>query len=303
MTPTAPHDVFNRRQVRKRRDRAAESYKGADFIKTRVLEDIEDRLLSTGRKFPLALSLGGYSDGARDRLAAHCETLIETDLSPARLTGAPLQLAADEEWLPFKENVFDLIVSPLSLHWVNDLPGSLIQINRCLKPDGFFIGVMPGGASFRELRQALLRAESEITGGAEMRVSPFADTLDMSGLLQRAGLALPVSDRDRLTVRYDTIFDILRDIQAAGETLAPSAPGRRPLSKRVLIRAGEIYAEEFADPDGRLRVTLDLVWMTGWAPHASQPKPLRPGSARASLAEAVGSKETSAGDKTGFLKS
>ena len=301
MIQNATNDVFNRLQIRTRRARASSSYHEVEFLKNRALEDIADRLASTTRKFSKVLVLGGYSPNTRQVLAPFCDTLIETDFAPSRLSGAPgLVAAADEEWLPFKDESFDLVVSPLALHWVNDLPGTLIQINRALKPDGFFVGAMAGGASFQELRQSLLRAEAEVTGGAEMRVSPFADAADLSGLLQRAGLALPVSDRDRMTIRYDSIFDIFRDLQAAGETHSPFVAGRRPLSRRVLMRAAEIYAEDYSDPDGRLRVTMDLVWMTGWAPHASQPKPKRPGSAKVSMAEALGVREQSAGEKTGL---
>ena len=211
MIQNATNDVFNRLQIRTRRARASSSYHEVEFLKNRALEDIADRLASTTRKFSKVLVLGGYSPNTRQVLAPFCDTLIETDFAPSRLSGAPgLVAAADEEWLPFKDESFDLVVSPLALHWVNDLPGTLIQINRALKPDGFFVGAMAGGASFQELRQSLLRAEAEVTGGAEMRVSPFADAADLSGLLQRAGLALPVSDRDRMTIRYDSIFDIFR---------------------------------------------------------------------------------------------
>ena len=302
MSP-APNEVFDRNQLRHRRNRAAETCDETDFLRNRILDDIEDRLLATQRKFPLALSLGSFSPKTRARLARFCTDLIESDLSERRLSGATGPgLATSEEWLPFRDNAFDLIVSPLSLHWVNDLPGALIQINRALRPDGFFIGVMPGGGTLRELRQSLLQAETELSGGAEMRVSPFADAFDMASLLQRAGFALPVSDRDRMTIRYSSMFELLKDLQAVGETHAPYLPGRKPLSRRTLMRAAEIYASEFADPDGRIRATLELIWITGWAPHASQPRPKRPGSARASLAQAVGAQERSAGEKTGFLK-
>ena len=290
-------EVFNRVQVRRRRERASAGYHQADFLKKRVLEDISDRLASTGRTFERALCLGGYSTQTKEILGPFCGDLIETDFAQGRVGEGGV--VADEEWLPFKDESFDLVVSPLALHWVNDLPGSLIQINRAMKPDGFFVGVLAGGASFTELRQSLLRAASELTGGAEMRVSPFADAADMSALLQRAGLALPVSDRDRLTIRYDTIFDVMRDLQALGETHAPAQGLGRPLRRDVLMRAAQIYASEFADADGRLRVTVDLIWVTGWAPHASQPKPKRPGSAKVSMAEAVGAKELPAGDKAG----
>ncbi|MAP94169.1 MAG: SAM-dependent methyltransferase [Ponticaulis sp.] len=300
MMSNTPQSVFNRQHVRSRRSRASSSYQQVEFIKSRVLEDIEDRILSTGRKFSRALCLGGYSEAVETMMAPYCETLITTDFSASRLQ-AGQSVAVDEEWLPFAEHSFDLIISPLALHWVNDLPGTLIQIRHCLKPDGFFIAAMPGGASLHELRQVMLQAETDIRGGADMRVSPFADALDMSGLLQRAGFTLPVSDRDRLTIRYDNIFKLFQDLQNAGETHAPDGQ-RNPLSQRILMRAAELYQSEFADADGRIRATLDLVWMTGWSPHDSQPKPKRPGSARASLAEALGTKERSAGETTGRLK-
>lgn len=292
--------VFNRNQLAHRRARATSSYKSVDFLKRRVAEDIADRISLTRRQFPMALELGAGLCDMREMLAPYVDTLVTSDASPALAAeqSAP-NLCLDEEWLPFKAESFDLIASGLSLHWVNDLPGTLIQIRRALRPDGYFVAAMPGGASLNELRQVLLQAETELTGGAEMRVSPFADALDISQLLQRAGFTLPVSDRDRLTLRYDNMFGLLNDLKASGETHAPFQAGRRPLSTRILVRAAELYQQMFADPDGRIRATLDIVWMTGWAPHPDQPKPRPRGSATVSLADAVGAKEHNAGEKAG----
>ena len=298
-TPANPL-VFNRKQLNRRRQRARASYESVDFLKKRVAEDIEDRISVTRRQFDLAVELGAGLSDLREVLAPHTGTMVLCDSSPALAsTLTPPALCVDEEWLPFKQESLDLIVSSLALHWVNDLPGTLIQIRRSLKPDGFFVGAMLGGASLMELRQALLQAETELTGGAEMRVSPFADALDMSQLLQRAGFTLPVSDRDRLTLRYDNIFALFRDLQASGETHAPFSLTRKPLTRRVLMRAADIYQEQFADPDGRIRATIDIVWMTGWAPHPDQPKAKRPGSATVRLADALGVEEQSTGEKAG----
>ena len=297
---TSPQIVFHRTALRRRKARAVVTRDSVSFLKERVLDDIADRLLATGRTFQTGLCLGALTTDSDPTLSGRIETLVETDLTNTAGRGH-LPVIADEEWLPFAEDSFDLVISPLALHWVNDLPGSLIQINKALKPDGYFVGAMLGGATLTELRQCLLQAEAELTGGAIMRVSPFADALDMSQLLQRAGFALPVSDRDRLTIRYDTLFGLLNDLKASGETHAPADPRKRGLSRRILLRAAELYAEQFADPDGRLRVTVDIIWMTGWRPHASQPKAKRPGSASVRLADALGVTEESAGEKTGVV--
>ncbi len=292
--------VFDRSRLAQRRRRARDSYQSVDFLKRRVAEDVADRILLTKRHFPVALETGAGFLNMRDDLAPFVDTHICMDLSPeiASFTAQPT-LASDEELLPFKEHSLDLIISALSLHWVNDLPGALIQARNALKPDGFFVAAMLGGNTLTELRQVLLQAESELTGGAEMRVSPFADALDLSQLLQRAGFALPVSDRDQLTLRYDSMFALLNDLKASGETHSPFTQGRRPLSRRILMRAAQLYAEQFSDPDGRIRASIDIMWVTGWAPHPDQPKPARRGSGTVSLAEAVGSVEQKTGDKAG----
>ncbi len=215
----------------------------------------------------------------------------------ARLAGLDV-IVADPEALPFAPARFDLVTSVLALHWVNDLPGALIQVRQVLKPDGLFLACLAGAGSLAELRTALIAAETEITGGAAPRVSPLPGLQDMAGLLQRAGLALPVADIDHLTVRYDDLFALFCDIRGAGESAALAAGGR-PLRRDVLSRAAEIYAERFSDPDGRVRASVEVVWLSGWAPHESQPQPKRPGSASARLADAVGAHERSAGEPAG----
>lgn len=257
------------------------------------------------RDFPLAVDLGAR-DGAFARAlaaspaAARIGTLIEADLSRRMLASRPgLFVQLDEEALPFAAESLDLVVSSLALHWTNDLPGALVQIRRALKPDGLFIASLLGGSTLTELRQALVAAEAEIAGGAGLRVSPFADAFDAAGLLQRAGFALPVSDVDRVAVRYDHPLKLLADLRAMGETNAMVERARQPLSRAVLARACAIYAERFAGPDGRIVASFDIVTMTGWAPHPDQQKPLKPGSAKMRLADALGAKERSAGEKAG----
>ena len=200
-------------------------------------------------------------------------------------------MVVDEEALPFSESAFDLVVSALALQFVNDLPGALIQIRRALAPDGLFIGCLIGGQSLHELRLAFAEAEESVMGGTSPRIAPFADLRDMGGLLQRAGFALPVTDSDTITVRYSSMFGLLRDLRAMGATNALIARDRRPLRRAVLMKAAEIYQSRFADADGRLRATFEFVWVSGWAPHESQQKPLQPGSAKARLADALKTEE------------
>lgn len=189
----------------------------------------------------------------------------------------------------------DLIVSLMSLHWANDLPGALSQIRRALKPDGLFVGTLLGAGTLKELRAVLTEAELEARGGAQARVSPFADGFDGAALLQRAGFALPVSDVDRLTVRYPDLFALVRDLRAMGETNV-LAGGGRPLTRGIVARAAQLYAERFGEPDGRIPATFEIVHLAGWAPHESQQKPLPRGSAKMRLADALGVKEQTGED-------
>ncbi len=291
---TAPPRLFDRALHRRRLGRAARSYGGADFLKRRAAEDIVQRLEAIQRQFPLAVDLGARNGAFAQALAASdasakVGTLIEADLSPAMLRGrAGARLVLDEERLPFADAALDLAVSSLALHWTNDLVGALIQLRRALKPDGLFIGAILGGATLTELRQALLQAESELAPGVGPRVSPFADAYDGAALLQRAGFALPVSDVDRVTVRYAHPLKLLADLRAMGETNVLVERPRAPLTRPILARTFEIYVQKFGQPDGRIPATFEIITLTGWAPHPDQQQPLKPGSAKVRLADALG---------------
>ena len=293
-------EIFDRRLIRQRRDQKAAGYAGFQFLKAEVAERIADRLLDINRRFPAALDLGCHT-GALGRLLAarpDVETLVSADLSPRMAARAPgLRVAADEELLPFAEESFHLVASALSLHWVNDLPGALVQINRTLKPDGLFLAAMLGGDTLTELRQAMMQAELAGEPGVAPRVSPFADIRDAGGLLQRAGFALPVADVERITVDYTDAFSLMRDMQGMAETNAVIERHKAPLKRRTLIAAMEAYHDLYARRDGRIPATFDIVFLTGWAPHESQQKPLAPGSATMRLAQVLGTEERSTGEK------
>lgn len=227
---------------------------------------------------------------ARPDLAARIGDMTDADVHGA--------VAIDLDAMPFAEATFDLVLSPLTLHWANDAPGVFIQLRRALKPDGLLIASVFGAETLRELRHALIEAELELRGGAALRVAPFADLQGLAGLLQRASFALPAADRDLVTVRYADPFRLLGDLREMGETSA-LAGDVQPLTRSVLLRALEIYRAQFADLDGRVRATFELLTATGWAPHESQQKALRPGSAKARLADALGVEEKPTGEKPG----
>jgi SAM-dependent methyltransferase len=285
--------VFDRSLVRRRVARALrEGY--ADFLLRRTVEDLEERLATVLRDFATALDVGTPTPAAAAFLQRSGRAQTVVRLAPTPEPGAVL---GDEERLPFAGERFDLAVSLLALHGVNDMPGALVQIRRTLKPDGLFVGCLLGGSTLTELRQSLVQAEGEIEGGASPRVAPFADVRDLGSLLQRAGFALPVTDAESLRVRYADPFALMRDLRAMGMTNALQDRRRAPLRRATLLRAAAIYAERFADPDGRVPATFEIVWLSGWAPHESQQKPLRPGSAKMRLAEALGVPEQGAGEK------
>ena len=292
-----PPRLFDRALHRKRLNRAAKGFAGADFLQRRAALDLIERLEGIMRDFPRAVDLSARRGAFREALAdspagVQVGSLIEADLSRAMLAGRDgPRLVLDEERLPFALGSLDLIVSTLGLHWTNDVVGALIQIRQALKPDGLFLGALLGGSTLTELRQAMTQAESEILGGAGSRVSPFADSRDAAGLLQRAGFALPVADVDRVTVSYEHPLKLLADLRQMGETNVLADRHPRALTRTLLARASEIYAERFSGPDGRVIATFEIVTLTGWAPHASQPQPLRPGSARMRLADALGTVE------------
>jgi SAM-dependent methyltransferase len=251
------------------------------------------------RPFSSALDVGSPTAAVAERLRSSGRARTVVRLAPGPEDPAELTVVGDEEALPFAGERFDLAVSLLALHAVNDLPGALIQIRRALKPDGLFLGCLLGGDTLTELRQAFAQGESEVEGGASPRIAPFADLRDLGNLLGRAGFALPVTDIDTVTVRYPDPFALMRDLRAMGLANPLHDRRRAPLRRETLMRAAGAYAERFADGDGRVRATFDLVWLSGWAPHESQQKPLRPGSARARLADALGAPERSAGEKAG----
>ena len=288
MAQATPPQIFDRRLLRSRLLRALR-FGPATFLLEQVALDMGERLGVIQRPFERALDLGSPTPEVAAMLAARKPQLLvrAAPVAQALGQGGWLGLVADEEALPFAPESFDLIVSGLALQHVNDLPGALTQIRRALRPDGLFMACIVGGQSLTELRAALAAAEEEILEGVSPRVAPFVDLRDLGGLLQRAGFALPVTDVDTVTVRYDHLFALAHDLRAMGATNALTLRDPRGLSRTVLLRAAEIYAERFSDADGRVRATFDLVWMSGWAPHESQQKPLAPGSAKVRLADAL----------------
>lgn len=290
----APHVLFDRKLLRQRQRRAGKA--GAEnFLLARTAEELLARLGTITRKFPRAALLATPdADGLRSQLLASGKAervdVLDIDDDAESITGA----AARD---------YDLVISLLAMQWLNDLPGVLAQIRRLLKPDGLLLAAMIGGDSLAELRGALASAESEIEGGISPRVSPFVEVRVLGGLLQRAGLALPVTDVDRFTVRYADALALMRDLRRMGATNILHERSRKPLKRATLFRAAEIYRERFADADGRVRATFEILWLSGWAPHESQQRPLRPGSAKARLADALRAVEIPAGEKTGRRKS
>ena len=305
LSPSAPTPVLIDRALLRVRRRRALRLGPAAFLIDRVAQDLADRLAAVLRAFPCGLDLGTPTDAVRRMLAGShkVEAVIVADALAAearsRAGAAALAVAADEEALPFRDGTLDLVVSGLALHLVNDLPGALVQIRRALKPDGLFMAALLGGDTLTELRSAFAAAEAEVEGGISPRVLPFADLRDLGALLQRAGFALPVTDVDRLTVRYASPLALMHELRRMGASNPLVDRSRRPLRRATLARMLEIYVERFADADGRIRATFEIVYLSGWAPHESQQKPLAPGSARTRLAEALGTQERSAGEKAG----
>ena len=304
--PDPRMEIFDRAAHRRRRDRAADGFAGFDFLVRRAAEDVAGRIDAANRDFGIAADLGCHRGALADAAAAQGMAarkigfLVSADMSVPMVSGAPgPRIAADEEALPFANSSLNLVTSILSLHAVNDLPGTLVQIRRALKPDGLFMAALFAGETLTELRQSLAAAEIEIEGGLSPRVAPFADLRDIGALLQRAGFALPVADMDRITVRYRDPLRLLADLRGMGETNVMTERRRAPLRRATLAKAIEIYRERFGLPDGRVPATFEIVVATGWAPHDSQQKPLRPGSAGTRLADALGTVEHRSGEKPG----
>jgi len=283
--------LFDRNLFRARLRRAGRAPdRSALFLQDAVIEDMIDRLALVNRTFKTAVDLSGWHanlcDGLRQRSIAQ-NTLR---LAPFMGFGSP-DAVIDDEILPLRHAGVDLIVSALNLQFANDLPGILAQARRALRPDGLFMAALVGGESLQELRICLAEAEAQTAGGLSPRVHPFAEIRDLGTLLQRAGFALPVTDRDRFTVRYPAMPDLIRDLRLMGAgNMLRDRDTRRP-PRALFSRAAALYAEKFADPDGKIRATFDIIWLSGWAPHESQQQPLKPGSAKARLAEALGTEE------------
>ena len=301
---TAPA-IFDTALLRQRRRRAlAEAARpGArdgGFLRDTAAQDVRERLDAVERTFETALDLSDDDGRAADLLAASPRVVAMTRLaSSTELAGQGKvpALVGSPEQLPAAEHSLNLVTSILSLHWVNDLPGALVQIRRALKPDGLFLGALIGGSTLHELRDVLSREEEEATGGASPRVAPFVDVRDLGSLLQRAGFALPVTDTDTYTVRYGNLFVLMADLRAMGATNMLVDRSRQPWTKTRAVRAAQIYAERYGDPDGRIRATFQVLSFSGWAPAQSQQKPLRPGSARMRLADALDTVENPSGEK------
>lgn len=299
-----PPHLFDRALVRRRRDRAARDFRAYDFLHARVADDLLDRVEAISRSFRTCLVLGGGGAvgralAARPAARAKIGALIEADLSPgmARLASGP-KAAMDEERLPVREGSVDLVLSCLSLHWTNDIVGALIQINLALEPDGFFAGAIFGGGTLAELRSALKVAETRAGREPAARISPFADAIDMAGLLARAGFTMPVGDVDRAVVRYADAFGLMADLRGMGETGALADRTRTPATRGLFLDAAAVYAE-LVHEDGRTPASFEIVHFAGWAPHPDQPRPKRPGSATHRLADALGVRERTAGEKAG----
>ncbi len=298
--------IFDPRLVRAHRDRAAAGLDRHDFLYREIADRLADRLLDVTRRFPLALDLGchagEFGQVAGDR--GGIEFLVHCDPSPAMahragsavhkdVAGSAVHkdyaagaaVAAEAAALPFAPGRFDLVVSNLSLHWVNDLPGALLQIRAALKPDGLFLAALPGGGTLGELRAVLTEAEVEITGGASPRIAPFIDPRDAGALLQRAGFGLPVVDTDTITVRYENAMRLMADLRGMGESNALAGMRRGFTRRDVLLRAAELYRSRYSGPDGRVTASFQIVYLTGWAPDPSQQVPLAPGSATARLGD------------------
>jgi NADH dehydrogenase [ubiquinone] 1 alpha subcomplex assembly factor 5 len=296
-------NLFDRRLLRRRRDRAAPGIAAHNFLFREAAERLADRLDDVSRRFPAALDLGCHAGELAGVLGKRggIERLIQSDLSLAMAGRAAarggLCLVADEEFLPFAPGTFDLVLSCLNLHWTNDLPGALLQIRRALKPDGLFLAVQFGLGTLSELRDCLLEAEAELSGGASLRVSPFADARDGAALLQRAGFALPVADVETLTVTYPDALALMHDLRGMGEANATLVRSKRFAGRDLFARAVALYAERHGDAQGRIAARFRLLFLTGWAPHESQQRPQLPGSAARPLAEALGTVERPAGDR------
>jgi SAM-dependent methyltransferase len=290
---TQSPQIFDRRLLCLRRARCFGDKSQADFLLEHVAREITDRLEATNRQFEnaIAYNAAGGALAAAIHASGKADHVVTADLCPSQApAGGDVAVVYDEEALPFGGAGIGLIVSALMMHWANDLPGALVQARRALRPDGLFLGALFGADTLHELRSAFLAADAELSGGAGPRIAPFADVRDLGSLMQRAGFALPVVDADRLTVRYNSAFDLMADLRAMAATNVMAARTRHT-GRQLFSRMAEIYHDTYAHADGRIPATFNIVYLSGWAPHDSQQQPLKPGSARQRLADALGTTE------------
>lgn len=290
--------IFDRGHIRRLQTRVAYKLANHNFLIDWNLKLLADRLGDIKRTYSRALLIGGRASPESVTVlmnAGKIEDLVMIDTSPVYEP----DICADEEHLPFAPGTFDLIVSPFSLHHVNDVPGALIQMRHALKPDGLMLAGFPGGESLIELRQSFMKAELALREGARMRVHPFIDKQQAAGLLQRGGYALPVVDSERLVITYDNAFRLMQDLRYMGETNSLKLRDRSFTGKNLMMAMAKMYQNDFSDPDGRIRATFEMIFLSGWAPHESQQQPLRPGSAQNRLADALGTSEIGTGERAG----
>jgi len=287
--------LFDPQLIERHRERALQiGDQQAHFLLNIAADEIADRIAIVERHFDTAIELHGATGVTAQRVmeTGKVGSMTRIETSDEFLVGEPNSKISSLEDLGLEPASANLVISPLSLHLTNDTPGTLIQIRKALKPDGLFLAALPGSGTLQELRDVLLATEVELLGGASPRIIPFADVRDIGALLQRAGFALPVTDTETYTVRYDSIFPLMRDLRAMGMANPLMGRSRTPLTRHFFMRAAELYAERYSDPDGRIRATFSIIYMSGWAPHESQQKPLKPGSANVRLADALKGKNS-----------
>lgn len=291
--------IFNRQKIRHNRNRCASNFPEFSFLFDWSTKQLLDRLGDVKRDFPLTLKIGARDDITPYQKHPKIQNIFECDIAE-KLLSSSLTFQAEEDFLPIKTESLDLIISNLSLHSVNDLPGALIQIKQALKPDGLFVASMLGGETLYQLRQIMSQVEIAQKDGLSPRVAPFADKQDMGGLLQRAGFALPVVDSDIITVTYDNAFKLMQDLRGMGENNAIAEAQKTNPGKAFFMDVAQAYQEQFAEADDRIVASFEIIFLLGWGPHESQQKPLKPGSAQNSLADVLNTQEIKTGDKTGY---
>ena len=263
----------------------------AEFLMRRVVDDMMERLSAVKRDFDHGLAVAGRTSFLASEMRITPQIADISRWEESVFIGDADRVATFDNMM-LEPDSYNFVAAPLTLHWANDLPGVFLQLHRCLKEDGLMLATLPGPQTLTELRLSLLEAESEISGGAALRVDRFTDIRDAGGLLQRAGFALPVVDQEIITVRYSEFDGLIKDLRGFGATFQSDGKGKqRPLSRKVVAKTKEIYRRNFSDADGKLRATFQMIWLSGWKPHVSQQKPLKPGSAKTRLADALNVKE------------